>query len=167
LIFVAQPPSAVNDNAGETRLTGFYQPQPIKQSQNIHHRGHGVTPSKGGKNLRPEKISKDSSVGPLTARPMMSAKRNRPSHVTRGNIFDDLGFPPHDVVTLKIKAKILDALLDRIHERQYTQAQLAEILADYQLNIGNLIDGEISKMRVEKLLYYANRLNLDVQISLR
>ncbi|HEV3317403.1 MAG TPA: XRE family transcriptional regulator [Candidatus Angelobacter sp.] len=71
------------------------------------------------------------------------------------------------VVTLKIKAKILDALLDRIHERQYTQAQLAEILADYQLNIGNLIDGEISKMRVEKLLYYANRLNLDVQISLR
>jgi predicted XRE-type DNA-binding protein len=71
------------------------------------------------------------------------------------------------VVTLKIKAKILDALLDRIHERQYTQAQLAEILADYQLNIGNLIDGEISKMRVEKLLHYANRLNLDVQISLR
>jgi predicted XRE-type DNA-binding protein len=97
----------------------------------------------------------------------MPAKRNRPSHVTRSNIFDDLGFPPHDVVTLKIKAKILDALLDRIHERQYTQAQLAEILADYQLNIGNLIDGEISKMRVEKLLYYANRLNLDVQISLR
>jgi hypothetical protein len=37
----------------------------------------------------------------------MPAKRNRPSHTTKGNIFDDLGFSPDDAITLKIKAKIL------------------------------------------------------------
>jgi predicted XRE-type DNA-binding protein len=97
----------------------------------------------------------------------MPRKRNRPSYITKGNIFDELGFLPHDAVTLKIKAKILSALLDRIHKGQYTQAQLAEILADYQPNISNLLNGKISKMSIEKLLQYATRLSLDAHISMR
>jgi predicted XRE-type DNA-binding protein len=97
----------------------------------------------------------------------MPKKQNKPRHITKGNVFDDLGFSPDDAITLKIKAKILGALLDRIHQRQYTQAQLAEILADYQPNISNLLNGKISKMSIEKLLHYATRLSLDARISMR
>jgi predicted XRE-type DNA-binding protein len=97
----------------------------------------------------------------------MPRKQNKPGHITKGNIFDDLGFSPNEAATLKIKAKILDAVLDRIHQRQYTQAQLAEILSDYQPNISNLLNGKISTMSIEKLLQYATRLNLDAHISMR
>jgi len=37
----------------------------------------------------------------------MPRKENKPGHITKGNIFDDLGFSPDNAATLKIKAKIL------------------------------------------------------------
>jgi predicted XRE-type DNA-binding protein len=97
----------------------------------------------------------------------MPKKQNKSGHITRGNVFDDLGFSPDDAATLKIKATILSALLDRIRQQQYTQTQLAAVLGDYQPNISNLLNGRISKMSIEKLLHYANRLSLDARISVR
>ena len=68
---------------------------------------------------------------------------------------------------MKIKAKILTALLGRIRQQRYTQARLAEILDDYQPNISNLLNGKISKMSIEKLLSYAHRMDLDADITLK
>ncbi|HXO39089.1 MAG TPA: XRE family transcriptional regulator [Candidatus Acidoferrum sp.] len=97
----------------------------------------------------------------------MSGKINRPSHVTRSDVFDDLNFSEADASALKIKAKILAALLERIRRQNYTQARLVEILDDYQPNISNLLNGKISKMSIEKLLAYAHRLNLNAEIILK
>jgi predicted XRE-type DNA-binding protein len=97
----------------------------------------------------------------------MSEKMNRPSHVTRTDVFDDLGFSKAEATALKIKAKILTALLRRIRQQRYTQARLAEILDDYQPNISNLLNGKISKMSIEKLLSYAHRMDLDADITLK
>ena len=63
---------------------------------------------------------------------------------------------------LKSKAKILSMLQARIHQKHYTQAQLAKILGDYQPNISNLLNGKISRISIEKLLHYATRLNIDL-----
>ena len=68
---------------------------------------------------------------------------------------------------MKIKAKILTALLGCIRQQHYTQARLGEILDDYQPNISNLLNGKISKMSIEKLLAYAHRLNLNAEIVLK
>ena len=92
---------------------------------------------------------------------------NRPSHVTRTDVFDDLKFSQAETAALKIKAKILAALLGRIRQQRYTQARLAEILDDYQPNISNLLNGKISRMSIEKLLAYAHRLNLNAEIVLK
>ncbi|HWG87782.1 MAG TPA: helix-turn-helix transcriptional regulator [Candidatus Acidoferrales bacterium] len=97
----------------------------------------------------------------------MPAKANKPSHVTKGNVFDDLGFSDEDAAALKIKAGILSALLDHIRRRRYTQKQLAELLGEYQPNISNLLNGKISTMSIEKLLNYAHRLNMDAQITMK
>ncbi|HEV2965055.1 MAG TPA: helix-turn-helix transcriptional regulator [Candidatus Angelobacter sp.] len=91
----------------------------------------------------------------------MSRKPNTPGHVTTGNVFDDLGFRPAEAAMLKFKAKILSLLLDRIHQKHYTQAQLTKILGDYQPSISNLLNGKISSMSIKKLLHYATRLNVD------
>jgi predicted XRE-type DNA-binding protein len=97
----------------------------------------------------------------------MRTKTNKPSHVTKGNIFEDLGFSKEDAAALKIKAGILSALLDHIRRRRYTQKQLVGLLGEYQPNISNLLNGKISTMSIEKLLNYAHRLNMDAQITMK
>jgi len=97
----------------------------------------------------------------------MSGRINRPSHITKADVFDDLKFPEAEASALKIKAKILSALLERIRQQNYTQVRLVEILDDYQPNISNLLNGKISKMSIEKLLAYAHRLNLNADIILK
>src|SRR5450432_705852 len=97
----------------------------------------------------------------------MSRKINRPSHVTRADVFDDLRFPEAEAAALKVKAKILATLLERIRRQHYSQATLVELLDDYQPNISNLLNGKISKMSIEKLLVYAHRLNLNAEIILK
>jgi predicted XRE-type DNA-binding protein len=61
----------------------------------------------------------------------------------------------------------LSALLPHIRRRRYTQSQLVQVLDDYQPNVSNLLNGKISKMSIEKLLYYGQRLNLDADITMR
>jgi predicted XRE-type DNA-binding protein len=97
----------------------------------------------------------------------MSDPANRPRHITKGNAFEDLGFSGPEAAALKVKAKILSALLERIRQHRYTQARLAQILDDYQPNISNLLNGKISKMSIEKLLCYAQRLNLETEITVK
>lgn len=97
----------------------------------------------------------------------MADKTNRPRHITKGDIFDDLNFSPDEAASLKIKAEILEALLKQVRQRRYTQTRLAEILGDYQPNISNLLNGKISRMSIEKLLAYAHRLDLDAEISMK
>ena len=97
----------------------------------------------------------------------MPERVNKACHITRGDIFDDLGFSPAEASALKVKARILSALLDRIREQRYTQAQLVRILHDYQPNVSNLLNGKISKMSIEKLLSYAQRLSLETEVTVK
>jgi predicted XRE-type DNA-binding protein len=97
----------------------------------------------------------------------MAEESNKPRHVTRGDVFDDLGFSRTEAATLKVKAKILNALVERIRQRGYSQRQLVQLLDDYQPNISNLLNGKISKMSIEKLLCYAQRLNLETEITVK
>ncbi len=97
----------------------------------------------------------------------MRRKTNRPGHVTKGDVFDDLGFAREHAAALRVKAGILSALLERIRRRRYTQKQLTELLGDFQPNISNLLNGKVSTMSIEKLLNYAHRLNMDARITMR
>src|SRR5258708_30591861 len=41
---------------------------------------------------------------------------NRPGHITKGDVFDDLGLPRSEASALKVKATLLDAILREIGE---------------------------------------------------
>jgi predicted XRE-type DNA-binding protein len=88
---------------------------------------------------------------------------NRPAHVTRGDVFDDLGFSKADAAELKRKARILSALLKHIRERNYTPAKLARILKS-QPDTRNILGGRISKLSLEKLLLCAQLLNVEIKL---
>jgi predicted XRE-type DNA-binding protein len=89
---------------------------------------------------------------------------NKPTHITTDNIFEDIGFPPEVAAALKVKACLMSAIVEEVRRKRYTQRQLTQILDEHQPVISNLLRGEISHMSIEKLLKYANRLNLGVTI---
>jgi len=90
---------------------------------------------------------------------------NKPAHITRGDVLDDLGFTRAEASALKIKADLLDAILREIDKRGYTQRQLVETLDEYQPCVSNLLQGKIGSVSIEKLLYYSDRLNIRVSLS--
>ena len=76
---------------------------------------------------------------------MKSAVGNKPTHIVKGNIFDALGFSASEASALKIKAEILSAILEHVRDKGYTQAQLVDILDEYQPSVSNLLKGRISQ----------------------
>lgn len=90
---------------------------------------------------------------------------NKPSHITRGDVFDDLGLSRSEASALKVKATLLDAILGEIGKRGYTQSQLVEILDEYQPSVSNLTRGKIAKVSVEKLLAYSDRLKMKTTLT--
>jgi predicted XRE-type DNA-binding protein len=98
---------------------------------------------------------------------MKSAAENKPTHVVKGNIFDALGFSASEASALKIKAEILSAILEHIRAKGYTQAQLVDLLDEYQPSVSNLMKGRIAQVSIEKLLRYADRLHLETSIAVR
>ncbi len=90
---------------------------------------------------------------------------NKPSHITKGDVFDDLGLSRSEASALKVKATLLDAILGEIEKRGYTQSQLVEILDEYQPSVSNLTRGKIAKVSVEKLLTYSDRLKMKTTLT--
>jgi predicted XRE-type DNA-binding protein len=87
--------------------------------------------------------------------------RSKSTHVTRGNVLDDLGFSPEQATALKFKADLYRAILR--HARKYSQKQLQVILAEPQPRVSELLNGKVAKKSVDKLLYYAGRLGLEAK----
>ena len=97
---------------------------------------------------------------------MKNGKRSsKRGHVTKGDIFDDLGFSPTETLEAKIKADIWQALVKHVEREGYSQAQLVAILRAHQPDISNLLKGKISKFSITKLIQFAGRLNLDARLE--
>jgi predicted XRE-type DNA-binding protein len=90
---------------------------------------------------------------------------NKAGHITKGDIFDDLGFSPAETLEMKIKAEIWQALLQHIEQHGYTQAYLVTTLKAHQPDVSNLLHGKISRISITKLIQFAGRLNLDARIK--
>ena len=96
---------------------------------------------------------------------MRSTAANKATHITRGDVFQDLGFSPEKALALKFKARILVAILYEVKRRKYCQAQLVKILDEHQPVVSNLLRGKITQMSIEKLLIYADRLGLSLDVQ--
>ena len=87
------------------------------------------------------------------------------THVTRGDVLDDLRFTRSEATILKFKADLLDAIRDEIERRSYTQRQLVNILDEHQPGVSNLIRGRIHQVSIEKLLRYSDRLGMRARLK--
>ncbi|HEY6350409.1 MAG TPA: helix-turn-helix transcriptional regulator [Candidatus Angelobacter sp.] len=94
-----------------------------------------------------------------------ASQNNKPGHITKGDIFDDLGFSPAETLEGKIKTDIWQALMKHIEQRGFSQSYLVTRLKAHQPDVSNLLKGKISKVSITKLIQFAGRLNLDARIK--
>ena len=91
----------------------------------------------------------------------MKNKDNKPTHITRGNVLDDLGFSPEQAAALKFKAQLYRAILKS--SQKYSQKELQAILGEPQPRVSELLNGKIANKSIDKLLYYAGRLGIEAK----
>lgn len=91
---------------------------------------------------------------------------SKASHITTGNVFDDLGLDPGEALEAKIKSDIWRAILNRIEQSGYTQSDLVDHLKVHQPDVSNLLNGKISRFSVTKLIQLAARLDLHAQVKI-
>lgn len=76
----------------------------------------------------------------------MKKPTRKPDTRTSGNVFIDLGFPPHEAAVMLLRCELAEALRKWIEREGITQAQAAERLGVAQPRVS-----EISRNRVDKL----------------
>jgi predicted XRE-type DNA-binding protein len=91
----------------------------------------------------------------------MKKAANKPTHVTYGNVLDDLGFSPEHAPAVKFKAELYQAILK--FAKKYSQKELQIILAEPQPRVSELLNGKIVNKSVDKLLHYAGRLGIEAK----
>lgn len=97
----------------------------------------------------------------------ISAEANEPSHVTKGSIFDDLGFSEKESAALKIKAELFQSLLKAIKRYKLKQRDLQRIFDQPQSRVSELLTGKISTMSIEKLLNYLDKLGAHASVEVK
>lgn len=95
---------------------------------------------------------------------MHAHDRNKPTHVTRGNVFDDI-FPPEKAPAIKLKAELHDVILK--YAKQYPPQGLELILDVPQPRVSELLRGKIAHTSIEKLLEYADKLGIVPEAKFR
>ncbi len=95
----------------------------------------------------------------------MKSAGNKPTHVTHGNVLDDLGFSPEQATALKFKAELYQAILSvaKKYSQKNSQKKLQIILGEPQPRVSELLNGKIANKSVDKLLYYAGRLGIETK----
>jgi predicted XRE-type DNA-binding protein len=93
--------------------------------------------------------------------------KNQNSIIIQGNdnIFEDLGFEKSEAANLKIRADLMLALKEYIQSQGWTQEQAAEFFAETQPRISNLINGEISRFSIDKLINMLARAGMEVKVK--
>lgn len=91
---------------------------------------------------------------------------SKPRHITRGDIFDDLGLSLEEALEMKVKADIWKDLIAHIDKRGMDQASLATALKVHQPDVSNLLRGKLSRFSTSKLITFSLRLNLGVHVKL-
>jgi predicted XRE-type DNA-binding protein len=91
----------------------------------------------------------------------MKSTAKKPTHLTHGNVLDDLDFSPERATALKFKAELYGAILKCA--KKYSQKELQVILREPQPRVSELLNGKIANKTVDKLLDYAGRLGLEAR----
>lgn len=72
--------------------------------------------------------------------------------ITKGNVFEDLGFDPADSADLALRAYLMAEIRKFIERNSLTQAKAAEFFGVKQPKISNIINGKVDEISSDYLV---------------
>jgi predicted XRE-type DNA-binding protein len=83
-----------------------------------------------------------------------------------GNIFLDLGFPPHEASVMLLRAQLAEALRTWMEREGITQAQAAKRLGIAQPRMSEIVRGKVELMSLDYLVGLCAKAGLDIGLRL-
>jgi predicted XRE-type DNA-binding protein len=84
-----------------------------------------------------------------------------------GNVFLDVGFPSAEAENLRIRADLLLDLRHVIREKGWTQVQAAEFFQETQPRISCLMNGDVTRFSIDKLINLLAKAGLRVHVAVK
>jgi predicted XRE-type DNA-binding protein len=95
----------------------------------------------------------------------MPKKENKRALVTRGNVFEDLGFTAEEAAILQLKTQLHIEIMRAIRQQKFSPRQLEKVLGIPQPRVSELLNGKISRMTADLLTKYLYRLGREVTMK--
>jgi predicted XRE-type DNA-binding protein len=83
-----------------------------------------------------------------------------------GNVFLDLGFPPHEASVMLLRAQLAEALRGWMEREGLTQAQAARRLGIAQPRVSDIVRNKVELMSLDYLVSLCAKARLDVGLRL-
>ena len=83
-----------------------------------------------------------------------------------GNIFSDLGFPPHEAAVLLLRAELAEALRQWMESEGLTQVQAAKRLGIAQPRVSEIMRGKIELMSLDYMVGLCAKAGVSVEVRL-
>ncbi len=83
-----------------------------------------------------------------------------------GNIFLDLGFPPHEAAVLLLRAELAEALRQWMESEGITQTQAAKRLGITQPRVSEIMRGKIELMSLDYMVGLCAKAGVSVEVRL-
>jgi predicted XRE-type DNA-binding protein len=80
------------------------------------------------------------------------------------NIFEELGFDKEEANNLTIRADLMLDLRKFIQSNKWTQAEAAVFFGETQPRISNLMNGDIDRFAIDKLVQMLSRAGMEVRV---
>jgi predicted XRE-type DNA-binding protein len=81
------------------------------------------------------------------------------------NVFEDLGFAPEEALNLKIRADLMLNIRRFIQSQGWTQKQAALFFGETQPRISDLMNGDIERFSIDKLVIMLSKAGMDVKFE--
>lgn len=86
-----------------------------------------------------------------------------PAYLIHWNSAEGAGLPAEDATVSKFRSELYEEILQCA--RRYSQKELQALFHEPQPRVSELLHGRIHGKSVEKLMYYASRLGIEVRTS--
>ncbi len=85
-------------------------------------------------------------------------------HVTKGSVFDDLGFNKATAANLKIRSALMHAVEEQLDKKGLTQVQAAKLLGVTQPRVSDLKRGKVHLFTIDMLVNMLSKLGKPVYL---
>ncbi len=81
--------------------------------------------------------------------------------IASSNVFEDLGFEAEEAINLKVRADLMLDLRRFIQSQKWIQNEAAEFFNETQSRIGHLMNGDIDRFSIDKLVQMSKLAGID------